>query len=140
LSLLTFFEERLNLLYHLLHCGHHRFTIEKLELATAWIEREIPKNFTAKSIKILRQIYYARREEIKYEQGLSGGLQPMLETIVALILVRCRHYHQSLHTEAHCKDPKDTQDYHSNTDQRRAFTGSNRRSKISQGPNRGHEN
>lgn len=70
-----FIRERLILLNHLLHCGHHRFTIEKLEMGTAQIEREIPKNFTAKSIKILRQIYYARRMEIRYEQKELGELR-----------------------------------------------------------------
>lgn len=41
-------------------------------MATAQIEREIPKPFTTKSIKILRQIYYARRMEILYEQKELG--------------------------------------------------------------------
>ncbi len=50
-----------------------------LEMATAQIEREIPKNFTAKSIRVLRQIYYARREEIKLEQGLIGEVQRCLK-------------------------------------------------------------
>ena len=69
---------------HLLRCGHVKFSIDKLEKGTAQIEREIPKNFTAKSIKILRQIYYARRMEIRYENGEIGKRHIVLISVTTL--------------------------------------------------------
>lgn len=136
--MLTLFSERLILLNHLLHCGHHRFTLDKLEKGTAQIEREIPKNFTAKSIKILKQIYYARRMEIRYEQNEIGGFREIPNPIVALMLLRWPHCDQSLPAEATSQGAKGAKGYHSATDQGRASTASSRQKKIGKRAIRGH--
>lgn len=60
------------LLVHLLCCGHERFTLDKMKIATAQIEREITKNFTKKSVAILKEIYGARKKEIDYEKNEIG--------------------------------------------------------------------
>lgn len=72
--MLTTDPERLILLTHILRCDDPQFTIDKLEMATAQLERVIPKNFTTKSIKILKQIYHARRQEILCQDGGIGLL------------------------------------------------------------------
>lgn len=43
-----------------------------MKIATAQIEREITKNFTKKSVAILKEIYGARKKEIDYEKNEIG--------------------------------------------------------------------
>ena len=56
--------------------GEIDLTLEKLRSATVQIENDVPKNFTPRTIRILRQIYNARAKEIRYEKGEIGTCQP----------------------------------------------------------------
>ena len=78
-------QERLILLVHLLcHASKWGFTLDKLRESTQHLESGTHKHFEKPTVAILKEIYNARAQQIRYENGeigrstLAGSDDPVL--------------------------------------------------------------